>query len=214
MLLPISGTSCALFIFRRHFDLCEEQSAPPNHRGIQMTLKSKMFLVVLSALTFAATSANAYITPGGGRPAPYPDPRPAPYPGPGPVTPGYPPAPEPAPYPNQPQPGYGQFTVDLNVYTRLYANDRLDLTQYIDSYRYNGYRIVRIDISATPDYQTAFINLMINGFAVGGNLQIDNYNCSATAYPDNAVIGQSAASIVLYTQGNMTVNSVTLTLAY
>ncbi len=173
-----------------------------------MTLKSKIFLM-LSVFGLFANSASAYITPGGPRPAPY-DPRPAPYPG-GPVR------PEPAPYPQPPypQPPYEDsgISVSLNVYTSLSSSDRLDLTQYIDMYRYEGYRIDRIDIDAQAMYQTAFINVIINGFNAGNNLQVDDYNRTVSAYPNDMVIGQGATSIVLYTQGNMTITGVTLQLS-
>lgn len=176
-----------------------------------MTLKSKVLVAILAVSTLFAASAQAYITPGGPRPAPY-DPRPEPYPGPGPVR------PEPNPYPNpypqpEPSPWDRNETVNLSVYRYLSQNDSLDLTSYMDMYRYNGYRIVRIDINATPTYSTAMINLVINGFNVGGSMQVSNYSPYAFAYPDNAIIGQSASSIVLYTSGDMTVNGVTLYLS-
>lgn len=110
------------------------------------------------------------------------------------------------------RPGRG-IDVPLSVSRRLYGNDRLDLTQYIDMYRYRGYRIQEIVIDATPVYNTALIDLVINGFNQGQSLQLDRYNTRQTVRPQNAVLGQGADSIVLYTRGDLDVRQVTLRLS-
>jgi hypothetical protein len=173
-----------------------------------MTLASKILLTLSTVLLFSATQAQAYITPGGPRPAPYPGdgPRPAPYPDPG-VQPGPQFPPEPRPFPRQ-----DNISLQLNVYSSLSSNDRLDLSSYIDSVQYQGYRITEIDITANPSYSNSLINLVINGFNVGQTMEVDSYQTVA-AYPDNAIIGQNASSIVLYTQGDMTITGVTLQLS-
>lgn len=110
------------------------------------------------------------------------------------------------------RPGRG-LDVPLYVSRRLYGNDRLDLTQYIDMYRYRGYRVLEIVIEATPVYNTALIDVIINGFNQGPSLQVDRYNSRQTVRPQNAVLGQGADSIVLYTRGDLDIRAVTLRLA-
>lgn len=110
------------------------------------------------------------------------------------------------------RPGRG-IDVPLYVSRRMYGNDRLDLTQYIDMYRYRGYRIQEIVIEATPVYNTALIDLLINGFNQGQTLQVDRYNSRQTVRPQNAVLGQGADSLVLYTRGDLDIRAVTLRLS-
>lgn len=110
------------------------------------------------------------------------------------------------------RPGRG-IDVPLYVSRRMYGNDRLDLTQYIDMYRYRGYRIQEIVIEATPVYNTALIDLLINGFNQGQTLQVDRYNSRQTVRPQNAVLGQGAESLVLYTRGDLDIRQVTLRLS-
>lgn len=105
--------------------------------------------------------------------------------------------------------------IDVPVYVsrRMYGNDRLDLIQYIDMYRYRGQRIQEIVIDATPVYNTALIDLLINGFNQGQTLQLDRYNSHQVIRPRNAIIGQGADSIVLYTRGDLDIRRVTLRLS-
>lgn len=110
------------------------------------------------------------------------------------------------------RPGREQ-TVPLYVSRRMYGNDRLDLTQYIDMYRYRGMRIVAIDIEATPVFNTALIDVVINGFNQGPSLQVDRYRPMNSVYPQNAVLGQGADSIVFYTRGDLDIRGVTLRLS-
>lgn len=108
---------------------------------------------------------------------------------------------------------YGQgMDLPLYVNRRMYGNDRLDLTQYIDMYRYSGYRIQEIVIEATPVYNTALLDLLINGFNQGQTLQIDRYSSRQSIFPNNAILGQGADSIVLYTRGDLDIRNVTLRL--
>lgn len=103
--------------------------------------------------------------------------------------------------------------VPLHVSRRMYGNDRLDLSQYLDAQRYRGYRIQQIVIEATPAYNTALIDVLINGFNQGQTLQVDRYNTRQTVVPQNAVIGYGADSIVLYTRGDLDIHRVTLRLS-
>lgn len=103
--------------------------------------------------------------------------------------------------------------VPLYLNRRMYGNDRLDLTQYIDVNYYRGQRIESIEIEANPVFNTALLDLLINGFNQGQSLQFDRYNNRQVVYPQNAVIGMGADSIVLYSRGDMDIYRVTLRLS-
>ncbi|MDG0815130.1 hypothetical protein [Bdellovibrio svalbardensis] len=106
-----------------------------------------------------------------------------------------------------------EITVPLSVARRMLGNDRLDISPYIDMYQYRGMRITAIEIEAAALYQVAFIDVLINSFGQGPSVQIGNYIQRYTVYPQDAVIGQSAASIVLSTRGDMDIRGVTLRLS-
>ncbi len=108
---------------------------------------------------------------------------------------------------------WGDISVPLSVARRMLGSDRLDITPYIDMYQYRGYRITAIEIEAAALYQVAFIDVLINSFGQGPSVQIGNYNQRYSVYPQDAVIGQSAASIVLSTRGDMDIRGVTLRLS-
>lgn len=116
------------------------------------------------------------------------------------------------PGPGRPLPGRG---VDVPVYVsrRLIGNDRLDIGQYVNLNAYRGYRIQEVVIDATPVYNTALLDLLINGFQQGQTLQLDRYNSRQSVRPQNAVIGQGADSLVLYTRGDLDVRGITLRLS-
>ncbi len=135
---------------------------------------------------------------------------------------GLPPLPppnEPPPYPGNPgypgQPGNGQQRVDINVYQNISGNDRIDLTRYIDLSRYRGLAIEQVIIQGTANYDTAFINLIINGNNMGQTSFSGSYSQSQSVWlSQRPVIGRGADSIVLYSSGSMTVERVTLVLSY
>lgn len=112
------------------------------------------------------------------------------------------------------RPGFPGREIDVPLYVsrRLYGNDRLDLTQYIDMNRYRGHRIEAIEIEATPVYNNALMDVIINGFNQGQTLQIDRYGSRQTVRPMNAVLGLGADSIMLYTRGDLDIHRVTLRL--
>lgn len=109
-----------------------------------------------------------------------------------------------------PPPGYGQ-NIDISVYRSVYGNDRIDLTQYVDLYRYRGYRIEQVIVTATSRYGSSFVNLMVNGNSQGQLSFSSSYSQRQSLWlSGQPVIGQGADSIVLYTSGDMTVETVTL----
>lgn len=111
---------------------------------------------------------------------------------------------------NPPPPGYGQ-NIEININRSVFGNDRIDLTQYIDLYRYSGRVIEQVLVTATARYNTGFIDLLINSFNIGQARFSGGYPQIATFFINQQmVIGQGADSIVLYTQGDMNVEHVTL----
>lgn len=109
-------------------------------------------------------------------------------------------------------PGYGR-NIDLNIYRSVYGNDRIDLTQYFNLASYRGYTIQSVIITASSRYNTGFVSLLINGNNMGQVAFSSNYSQQGSIYLNRpAVIGQGADSLVLYTQGDMTIERVTIVL--
>lgn len=101
--------------------------------------------------------------------------------------------------------------IEINVYRSVFGNDRIDLTQYIDLQRYRGRVVEQILVTATARYNSGFINLLINSFDIGRAHYSGGYPQIATFWINRQlIIGQGADSIVLYTQGDMTVEHVTI----
>lgn len=111
-----------------------------------------------------------------------------------------------------PPPGYGQ-NIEINVYRSVYGNDRIDLTPHIDMIRYRGRVIEQVLVRASSRYNMGLISLLINGFNMGqaqfsgGLTQVATYRLNQPM-----MIGQGADSLVLYTQGDLTVEGVTIVL--
>lgn len=109
-----------------------------------------------------------------------------------------------------PPPPYGQ-NIEINVYRSVSGNDRIDLTHYIDLQRYRGRVVEQVLVTATARYSSSFMNLLINGFDMGRAQFSGGYSQIATFWVNqHLVIGQGADSLVLYTQGDMNVDRVTI----
>lgn len=109
-----------------------------------------------------------------------------------------------------PPPPAGQ-NIEINLYRSVFGNDRLDLTTYIDMYRYRGYSIQQVIITANARYNTGVISLLINGFDQGRVNIAAGYSQQQSVWlRQPMVIGQGADSVVLYTTGDMTIERVTL----
>ncbi len=109
-----------------------------------------------------------------------------------------------------PNPGYGQ-NIEINVYRSVSGNDRVDLSQYVDLQRYRGRVVEQVLVTATARYNSSFIDLLINGFNMGQAHFSGGYPQIATfRMNQHLVIGQGADSLVLYTQGDMDVEHVTI----
>lgn len=107
--------------------------------------------------------------------------------------------------------GYGrEEVVPLNVYQQMGAYGSLDLSRYIDLGRYRGLRIQSIEVEASARYGSALMSVLINGFNQGVTHNLNQYLQTYVTYPQNAVIGRGAESIVLKTQGEQTIHRVIL----
>lgn len=111
-----------------------------------------------------------------------------------------------------PPPSYGQ-NIEINIYRSVYGDDRIDLTHYVDLQRYRGRVVEQVLVTATARYNSSFISLLINGFNKGQAHFSGGYPQTATFWMNQQlVIGQGADSLVLYTQGDMSVERVTIVL--
>jgi len=112
-------------------------------------------------------------------------------------------------------PGYPGHTIDVPVYLNrhLSGDARLDVGMHLDMNRYRGYRLQSIEVQANASYNVAVMDLQINGFKQGQTLQIDRYGRIHTIRPHNAIIGQTASSIVLATRGDLDVYQVVFKLS-
>lgn len=174
----------------------------------------KKFLVILTAvLTLSAAFAEAYITPGPDYPGPGYGPGYGPGRGPGPIRPRPPRPPGPPGYPGYP-PGYQTFSVPVYVDGFYYGYNAIDLGRYINLYQYRGYRLVAIDFTASSAYNTALVDVLVNGFQIAPTINLNQYPNNFRTFPNQyLVIGQGADSIVLSTRGDMQLRNVFLQLS-
>ena len=113
----------------------------------------------------------------------------------------------------EPPPHYGQQRVDIAIHRSTYGNDRIDLTQYMNLSQYRGLAIQEVIVTGASEFQTSFVELIINSFNYG-QATFSQYRQSQSIRLNNRpVIGRDASSIVLYTRGNMSVERVTLVLS-
>lgn len=170
----------------------------------------KIFISLTAALTLSAAAAQAYITPGNpgipgygpGRPPSRGGLRPGPRPNPGPRP------------PVRPGPDYGTFSVPVYVDRYMYSNERIDIGQYVNMYQYYGYRLVAIDFPANARYNTALIDVLINGFQVAPTINLNAYRNNFRIFPNQSTyIGSGADSIIIYGSGDLYIGNVVLQLS-
>lgn len=118
----------------------------------------------------------------------------------------------PVPTPQPPPPPVRAVEVPVYLNQRHYGNSYVDVSRMVDMQRYRDYRIEEIVIDATPSYNTALMDVLINSYPQGPTLQFDVRYRQHRVYPMNAVIGRGADSIVLQTRGDILVHQVTLRL--
>lgn len=105
--------------------------------------------------------------------------------------------------PDRPERPGREQVVEINAYARLYGQGRLDLTPYIDMHRLYGMRIVAVEIEAQATGNAALMDLLINGRMEGRTMTVGGRERMHSVRPVQAIIGQTASSLVLSTRGNI-----------
>lgn len=110
-------------------------------------------------------------------------------------------------------PGYGrEIRVPVQLPGYIPPSGRLDLTPFIDTYRYRGYTLVGVEITAAARYNAAFLDVVINSFSQGG-VSLSRYQTTQTVrVRQNFVIGQSLGNLQLEPRGDSAVYGVNLLL--
>ena len=112
---------------------------------------------------------------------------------------------------NPPDPGYSE-NIEVDIFRQVYGNDRVDLSQYIDMYRYSGRVVEQVVVTGSAQYNGAIINLVVDGYSQGRVQFMSGYSQrQGFLLRQLLVIGQ-AQNIELLTSGDMTVEHVTLVL--
>lgn len=110
--------------------------------------------------------------------------------------------------------GYDSFVVPLYIYDHMFGNDALDLTSYIDTYAYQGYRIVAVDVQAQGSMYGSSIELRINGLSIGSRLSVDSLSRNYVFRPYNRIeLGRGYDSIMLYSSGDVLITGASLRLS-
>lgn len=101
--------------------------------------------------------------------------------------------------------------VSLAVNNRLLGNAQLDLTRFIDMHRYNGARIVSVEVDANAAYNQALMDLFVNSVSIGRTQNVDRFLRTYTFQAiRNETLGRSATRLVLSTRGDIDIRAVRL----
>jgi hypothetical protein len=115
---------------------------------------------------------------------------------------------------NQPNPPhYGnEITVPLNLPFYYPPMGRLDLTPYIDIYRYRGMVLVGVEVTASARYNAATVEVVINSFHQG-TVSLSRFQTTQVVYPRQGfVLGESLGNLMLEPRGDASVLGVRLIL--
>lgn len=123
-----------------------------------------------------------------------------------------PPAPRPPAPPAYPPPGYYGERVDIPVY-RAVGSGRIDITPYIDMYRYRGRSVERVIVRGAPRYNMSLVSLMVNTSNMGQVQFNGYYSQEQTIYlPPQLVLGYNAQTLNIFVSGDMNLELITLIL--
>jgi len=115
---------------------------------------------------------------------------------------------------NQPvPPGYGRDEiVPIQLPGYIPPSSRIDLTPFIDSFRYRGYTLVGVEITAAARFNAATLDVVINSF-YQGTVSLSRYQTTQVIYPRQLfVIGQSLGNLLLEPRGDSALYGVRLIL--
>lgn len=163
----------------------------------------KAFLILTAALTMSAAVAEAQQYPG--------NPLPPPGYGPGHGGPGYGPGRGPG-YP--PGPGYGSITIPVYADRVMYDNDHINIGQFVNLYQYRGYRITSIDFTASSQFRSAWLDVLVNGYQMAPTINLNPYANNFRIFPNqNLYIGHGGENITLYSRGPVNIRNIFLQLS-
>lgn len=105
-----------------------------------------------------------------------------------------------------------QIVVPLNVFKRMYGNDRIDLSQYLDLNKYRGMRVVSMDIAGRANAGNALLNIVIGNRSTVQGIAMSETQQAFTVNLQDVVIGQAEDFISLLNNGDLNIDTVTLKL--
>jgi hypothetical protein len=103
------------------------------------------------------------------------------------------------------------ITIQVPINRRMIGGDAVYLHQYMDANRYRGYKIASMEVNAQASFQTALLDLNVNGRNEGPTMQLGPYPRSYMIYPINTEIGRD--NIMLLNRGDLMLRSITLRLS-
>jgi hypothetical protein len=111
-------------------------------------------------------------------------------------------------------PNYGNdLVVQLPLPSYLPPQPRLNLTSYVDVNRYRGYRIKAVEITANARFNSAQLDIQLNGFT-DGTVYLNNWTTTNSVYSrQNLVLGSTFGSFVLVPRGDSNITAVRLILS-
>lgn len=112
-----------------------------------------------------------------------------------------------------PPPHYGEeISVPLRLPSYLPPQPRLDLTPYIDTFAYRGYRIVGVEIVANSR-NFATMEILLNGYFEGQMNFTQQPSRERVRSRQNLVIGSSFGNLVVVPRGDSNIIEVSLILS-
>lgn len=109
-------------------------------------------------------------------------------------------------------PGYGEMLVDLQLPAYLPPQGRLDLTRYVDTYRYQGMTLVAVEVTANARNNAAIIDVLLNDYNEG-TISLSRYTSTQRIHSrQRLMLGRDFRNLVLMPRGDSNVTSVRLVL--
>lgn len=109
-------------------------------------------------------------------------------------------------------PNYGEIVVPLQLPAYYPPSGRIDLTPYIDLFRYRGMTLVGVEVTAMARYNAATLEVVINSFHQG-TVSLSRYQTTQVVRPrQHFVLGQSLGNLMLEPRGDASLLGVRLIL--
>ena len=114
---------------------------------------------------------------------------------------------------HDPQPGYGQRTVDVPIFRNTSNYERINLSQYVNLSQYSGFTIKKVIVTGSSQSQNTYLDLLIDNYTED-QLVFAPYRQQQSFHLSNQpVIGHHAIDIVFVARGYMSLEKVTLVLS-